>query len=113
MTQLLSRRAVLGGATALTVAPPLRPSFATTPKVHRVAIKAFAFDPAVVQVRLGDVIEWHNHDLAPHTATANAFGWDTGALDQNEAGAITVTEGMELAYFCAFHPHMKGQIELV
>ena len=52
-------------------------------------------------------------NVVPHTATANEFGWDTGALAQGESAEIVVKQEMETSYFCVFHPHMKGTIELV
>ena len=52
-------------------------------------------------------------DLAPHTATAMEFGWDTNELTKDQSAEITVTNEMETDYFCVFHPHMKGSIEIV
>lgn len=109
----LSRRTVMKGAAATSVALFPSLAMANQPEIHEVEISAFAFHPKVVRVRIGDTIRWTNRDLAPHTATADAFGWDTELLEQNETGDIRVTEGMETSYFCAFHPHMTGRIEVV
>ena len=98
-------------ATSVALVPSL--TSADAPEVHEVEISSFAFHPEVVRVRIGDTIRWTNRDLAPHTATADEFGWDTEALEQNEANDILVTDGMETSYFCVFHPHMKGRIEIV
>ncbi|MBF9049803.1 copper-binding protein [Roseobacter sp. HKCCD9010] len=110
---VLSRRAILKGAAAIPVA--LIPSLtsADQPEIYEIEISSFAFQPEVVRVRIGDTIRWINRDLAPHTATADEFSWNTETLEQNEAGDILVTEGMETSYFCVFHPHMKGRIEIV
>lgn len=112
MPGFVSRRQMVSGAVAAATAPAL-PLHAADPTIHEVEITSFVFDPTVVRVRLGDTIRWINKDLAPHTATADEFGWDTGALARNETGAIVVVDGMETSYFCAFHPHMKGRIEVV
>ena len=52
-------------------------------------------------------------DLAPHTATADEVGWDTEELDRGQSAEVIVTEDMEIRYFCVFHPHMKGSLEIV
>lgn len=108
-----SRRTVIMGAAASAVVLTPFSVTARTPIVHNVSIKSFAFDPAHIRVHIGDTIRWTNHDLAPHTATANAFGWDTQKIVQGNGAEILVTTGMEPSYFCVFHPHMKGTIEIL
>ena len=108
-----TRRGVLAGAAALAAVPGLPFAVADTPQTHEVEIRSFAFHPAVIRARVGDRIRWTNTDLAPHTATADDLGWDTGTLARNDAEDILVTEGMETTYFCVFHPHMKGRIDIV
>jgi len=109
----ISRRDAIVGAAAAAVVP-FSPALATKlPTTHDIAIESFRFEPQNIQVRVGDSIRWTNHDLAPHTATATEFGWDTGELQQNQSATVTVTEAMEASYFCAFHPHMKGTIEII
>ena len=107
-----SRRNVMVGAAASVAALTATPLRAQDPTVHEVQIQAFKFDPHTVQVRVGDTIRWTNHDLAPHTATAAEFGWDTEEISKDDSGEILVTTDMETSYFCAFHPHMKGTIEI-
>ena len=113
MGGLLSRREVIGGAAATAAVLTTTPLLSAEPVVHQVAIKSFTFEPAQLQVRVGDTIRWTNFDVAPHTATAEEFGWDTERIGKGEFGEVTVTEDMETSYFCAFHPHMKGSIELL
>lgn len=113
MGQNLSRRNVIGGAAASAVVLTTTSLRAAGAVVHDVAIKSFTFEPAQLQVHVGDTIRWANHDVAPHTATADEFGWDTEEIVKGEFGEITVTEDMETSYFCAFHPHMKGSIEIL
>jgi plastocyanin len=102
-----NRRAVIGGAAACVALPALAGGV-----VHSIAIKRFKFDPSHVVVQVGDTIEWTNDDLAPHTASADEFGWDTGEIAKGSSVKIIITTGMETSYFCAFHPHMKGTIEI-
>lgn len=114
MAALVSRRKAIVGAVASATVVTLatKPLFAGQPTVHDIKIQGFEFVPDIVQAKLGDVIKWTNEDLAPHTATADEFGWDTEELANGVSSEITVVEGMETTYFCAFHPHMKGSIEI-
>lgn len=114
MTGPINRRHVLLGASAFGALGVYIPnSLACTLKVHDVKIKAFRFEPKKLIVHVGDTIRWTNEDLAPHTATAMDGSWDTGEIGKGESKSILVSEGMELSYFCAFHPHMKGEIQLL
>lgn len=106
-----SRRSLLAGAAASAVVLASRAGAAAA-KTHNVSIRKFKFDPAHLSVRAGDTIRWTNYDLAPHTATADEFGWDTGELAKGQSGEVTVTEETEVSYFCVFHPHMKGALEI-
>jgi len=81
--------------------------------MHQVTIRKFAFEPQRIQVRAGDTIRWTNEDLAPHTATADELGWDTGEIAKGQSHEMTANKDMETTYFCVFHPHMKGSIEIV
>ncbi|NVO58399.1 copper-binding protein [Rhodobacteraceae bacterium B1Z28] len=112
MQQAISRRSVLIGVTA-SAATAFLGSQARAGETHEILIKRFKFEPQTVRARVGDIVRWTNLDIAPHTATADAFGWDTGELLRDESAEIAVADGMELTYFCAFHPHMKATIEIV
>ena len=112
-TDTMTRRRVMAGAVATAAVPFARFAHADTNTVHEIEIRSLEFHPSMIQVRIGDTIRWTNKDLAPHTATADEFGWDTGPLQRGEAGEVLVTEGMETTYFCVFHPHMKGEIEIL
>ena len=101
------------GAVAAAAALKATPGPAATPKIHEVRITRFKFVPERVEVRVGDTIRWINDDLAPHTATADEYGWDTGEIAQNQSAEVEVTEDMETTYFCVFHPHMKGEIAIL
>ena len=109
----LTRREVLVGTAASAAVLTPQSLAAETGEVHEILIKAFRFEPAQIQVRIGDKVRWTNQDLAPHTATADEYGWDTGMLAQTDVGEVTITRDMEVSYFCAFHPHMKGSFEIV
>lgn len=80
------------------------------PQRHLVVIEKFAFVPARLEIRAGDSVEWINRDLAPHTATAEKAGWDSGTLAKRERFERRFNEPGTLGYLCAFHPHMRGEI---
>ncbi|MCY6382093.1 plastocyanin/azurin family copper-binding protein [Hoeflea prorocentri] len=115
MASKVIRRDLLVGAAACAgaLATSVNNGLAKTPRTHDIRIKSFEFEPQTITVKVGDTIRWTNEDLAPHTATAVAADWDTGEIVKDDARSIKVTEGMETNYFCAFHPHMKGTIELI
>ena len=107
---MTSRRDIMIGAVAWLAAP--KQALAGSGQVHEVAIRDLVFEPEHLVVRVGDTIRWTNYDIAPHTATAEEFGWDTEELAQGDSAEITVTADMETAYFCVFHPHMTGTLEI-
>ncbi|WP_428643352.1 plastocyanin/azurin family copper-binding protein [Roseibium sp.] len=114
MSSKSTRRDILIGvsATAGTLAMAGKNSLAASPMTHDVKISSFRFKPRHLVVKVGDIIRWTNEDIAPHTATATEASWDTGEIVKGGNGSIRVTEGLETTYFCVFHPHMKGTIEL-
>ncbi len=108
------RRDVLVGAAAWAGALAISGSrvLATAQKIHDIKIKSFKFEPQHIVVKVGDTIRWINEDLAPHTATATEASWDTGEIAKGDTRSIEFTDGMATSYYCAFHPHMKGTIEV-
>ncbi|WP_448949870.1 cupredoxin domain-containing protein [Labrys neptuniae] len=76
-----------------------------------VTINDLAFDPAVVEARAGDVIEWRNADFVGHTATERGRQWDV-VLPAGETRRMAMTRPGVMAYFCRFHPQMTGTIRV-
>ena len=97
-------------ALALAVAAPAAPLFAQDARTHHVEIKSFMFDPPRIEVHPGDIVEWTNHDFAPHTATADRGLWDTGWLKADQSGKFVAQEPGKFAYHCLAHPQMIGMI---
>ena len=123
MTKRASRRAFLGKAVGVPIAVAGLSSCAQKRDTemgqsksgftHEIEIAEFTYRPETLQVRRGDKIKWINKDLAPHTATASNKSWDTGNLERNQSAIIEVTDGMDLHYFCRFHPHMRARLRFV
>lgn len=77
-----------------------------------VVIEGFAFGPSVVSIDPGDAVTWTNLDAAPHTATAQQDGFDSGTLNQGETFTFTFDTAGVYEYFCALHPSMTGTIRV-
>lgn len=82
----------------------------TAARLHHVVIEDFAFHPQRLEVRPGDRVEWTNLDIAPHSASAGHGAWDSGGLAKRESHRVTFEAPGRFAYFCAFHPMMRGEI---
>lgn len=78
------------------------------PAVVQVSIRNLQFSPAAIEVRTGDVIEWKNEDIVPHTATSATF--DSGSILSGQSWRHTFTDAGRISYVCTFHPQMKGTV---
>lgn len=77
-----------------------------------IAIKDFKFAPETLKAKVGDKITVTNKDPAVHTLTAKDKSFDTGNLEQNADGTITVSKAGTFEYFCSIHDYMTGTIEV-
>jgi plastocyanin len=80
-----------------------------------VRMRNFAYDPPVLEVKVGDEVIWENGDTMSHTATRiEAPNFDTGLLAQGaKSEPIKFTQASEasgIAYFCRPHTFMTGRI---
>ena len=82
------------------------PAVAST--VVQVSIKNLQFDPVTIEVKNGEVVEWRNDDMVPHTATATSF--DSGTIASGQSWRYTFTNSGNFPYRCTFHPQMKGVV---
>lgn len=106
MTSLTRRTALAALATAPLALIASRAAAAT----YNVDIANFAFAPATLDIAVGDTVIFTNSDGAPHTATAVDGSFDTGRLNRNDSGQVTITAAGTYDYICTFHPSMKGVI---
>lgn len=81
-------------------------------EADQVEIAEFLYAPEAVTVAAGTEVTWTNSDTAPHTATADDSSFDTGTLKKSDAGSATFDEPGTYAYYCRFHPFMKGTVEV-
>lgn len=76
-----------------------------------VTIQDYLYEPARITVPRGATVTFTNRDSTPHTATSKASGgFETGSLDSGRSGEVTLEESGSFAYYCVFHPFMKGTI---
>ena len=71
----------------------------------QVSVKNLQFDPVTIEVKKGDVVEWKNDDLVPHTATSASF--NSGSIVSGQLWRHTFTGAGNFPYVCTFHPQMK------
>jgi plastocyanin len=60
-------------------------------------------------VSVGDTVEWTNHDIVVHTATANDRSWEV-VIPAGATMARAIDKAGSIGYFCRFHPNMHGEI---
>jgi len=80
----------------------------SAPAVVKVSMRNAQFYPRTLRIRKGDVVEWKNDDLVPHTATSASF--DSGSMNPGTAWRHTFTKAGQFAYVCTFHPTMTGVV---
>jgi plastocyanin len=78
-----------------------------------VTISDYEYDPATITVPVGTVVKFTNKDSTPHTATSKQSGaFESGSIDTGKTGEVKLEEAGTFAYYCAFHPFMKGTIRV-
>jgi plastocyanin len=76
-----------------------------------VTIRDYTYEPATITVPQGTTVTFTNRDSTPHTATSKQSGlFESGSLDTGKSGTVTFDETGNFAYYCLFHPFMKGTI---
>ena len=100
----------LGIALALVggFAPATTAGAAAAPRVHVVVIDKMAFGPMPADVRAGDIIEWANHGILEHSATARDGSFD---VDLKPGATVRMTaKAGSFVVFCKFHPTMQANL---
>lgn len=78
-------------------------------KTYTVTIDKMAFGATPTGLRVGDVIEWVNADLYPHSATANDGAFDVNLLPKARGRTVVGKVG-EVSFYCRYHPSMTGKL---
>ncbi len=76
-----------------------------------VKIVNYAFSPPSITVAKGTTVEFTNSDSTPHTATSKQSGaFDSGPIKPGKSAELTFDQPGTYAYYCVFHPFMKGTV---
>ena len=98
----------VAAAPAFAAAPAATPATAQAKTVHVIVLDKMMFGPMPTGVRAGDVIEWVNHDIFEHSATARDGSFD---IDLKPGATVrTTAKAGSFAFFCKFHPGMTGTL---
>jgi hypothetical protein len=72
----------------------------------------FAFQPASVNVNVGDTVTWTQKDSIAHTSTSDAGVWNSPFLSLNQTFSQTFDTAGNFPYHCAVHPFMTGSVRV-
>jgi plastocyanin len=75
-----------------------------------VAVKDFAFGPAAIQAKVGQVIAFTNGDSVPHTATLDDGSCTTGTIAPATSDGLVFTAAGTYPFHCKIHTKMMGTI---
>jgi plastocyanin len=72
---------------------------------------AQSYSPTPLNMRVGQVVNWHNLDSIEHTATLGG-AFDTGNIPAFSAhdNSVTMSKAGTFNYHCTIHPGMVGTI---
>jgi plastocyanin len=125
LSAVLSLALAACGSSAASVAPSAAPSAAASAPAAsaaaacaesgaagtvKVSIKDFAFNPAAITAKVGDVITFTNGDTAGHTATLDDGSCFTPTIAPSKSDGLTFTAAGTYTFHCAIHSSMKGTI---
>jgi amicyanin len=87
------------------------PSATTVPSgaEAKVSISNFAFDPAVLTVKVGSTVTWTNNDIVAHTVTFTDVA-NSPVLNRGDHFSRTFTKAGTYSYICSIHPFMHGMV---
>ena len=83
---------------------------ATEPAAFEVSLAGRSFNPAVLEINVGDTVTWINDDDTEHTVTAFEGAFDSGELAEGASFSFTFDSPGEYRYRCLFHSEMQGTI---
>ena len=82
----------------------------TPPRVHPIQIRNFTFAPAADTIAVGQSVAFRNHDLVPHTATADRGTFESGTIAADRSWRFVARHRGVVTYHCRFHPTMHGTL---
>ena len=76
----------------------------------KISIKAFAFNPNSLTIKVGTRMTATNLDSATHTWTAGGGLFDSGDLATGKSFSVTFAKAGTFSYVCSIHAFMHGSI---
>ncbi len=76
---------------------------------------SYRFDPATIQVKVGDTVTWTNKDNFTHNVhLQGGINWVSKPLRPGDSATYTFTKAGTFPYVCDFHSQdMKGEVIVV
>jgi plastocyanin len=76
-----------------------------------VTIEDYLYKPESLTVPKGTSVTFTNRDSTAHTATSKESGvFESGPIETGKSAKVTLNQSGTFAYYCLFHPFMKGTI---
>ena len=88
----------------------LAATVSAAPARKAVSIKGMKFEPASLEVAVGDSVRWSNGDDRDHTVAAADGSFKSGNLRSGDTFEHKFTKPGKFAYACSYHPRMKGTV---
>ncbi|MGE3796847.1 MAG: DUF2807 domain-containing protein [Thermomicrobiales bacterium] len=104
-----------GIASPVAATPEAATPQAAAPQTFDVAISQFTFNPATLEIHVGDTVTWTNNDMFPHDVAQlpKGSGFSSPTFGKGESYSVTFDTLGTYDYFCALHPIMLGTIVVV
>jgi len=78
-----------------------------------VTIRDMSFQPAEIEVRVGDAVTWTNRDDRDHTVVAADGLFNSNNLSSGATFTFRFDKPGTFAYACSYHPRMRGRVRVV
>ncbi len=75
-----------------------------------VSIRNLQFNPAAVQIKVGQSVSWTNNDDRDHTVVADDGSFRSGNLKPGGSFSYRFTKAGDFSYGCGYHPRMHGSV---
>ena len=81
------------------------------PQTYQVQITDFAFKPAQINIKAGDLVIWTNEDPVSHTVESDSGSEISSlSLSKGRSYSHTFETTGTYSYHCSIHPSMKGTV---
>jgi plastocyanin len=94
----------------MTTAATATTTAATTAAKNEISIKANAFVPDNLSIKVGDTVTWVINDSYAHTVKGNNGEFDSGNIASGAKFSFTFDKEGTIDYICGIHTFMKGTI---